>query len=396
MSEVERGQGKRANGEGSVYHVSRGDFWRAAITLDDGRRLVRKAKTERAANRLLRQMQVEREEGRLITQKMTVATFIERWLENTARQRVRPSTFECYQHKLRTHVLPTLGRIQLSKLTPDDLRALYRDKIGPRSEGKVSPTTMKTTHVILRNALEEAYGDGLVARNVADLVTPPKKAPFRPKPLTQDEALALLVAVRGHRHGPLWTFLLGTGARIGEAAALRWQDVDLEARTAHIRHTLTRPRVRPGLRTWELTPPKTTQSERVLPLPAFVVEALRAQQPRTKEMRLAAGPGWQDHGLVFPNDRGDPLRENHVLERWHVMLRQAGIPARRMHDLRGSAGSLLWADGTELRAIGDLLGHSSLKVTSDQYTARASQRLRELADRMDAMLGGPSAPVEAI
>jgi integrase len=395
MSEAERGKGKRANGEGSVYHVSNGDFWRAAITLDDGRRLSRKAKTEREANRLLRQMQAEREQGRLITQRMTVATFIERWLENTARQRVRPSTFECYQHKLKTHILPTLGRVQLSKLTPDHLRALYRDKIGPRSEGKVSPTTMKTTHVILRNALEQAYRDGVVARNVADLVTPPKKAPFRPKPLTQDEALALLIAVRGHRHGTLWTFMLGTGARFGEAVALRWQDIDLDRRTVHIRHTLARPLVRPGVRTWKLEPPKTDKSERVLSLPAFVVEALREQQTRTKEMRLVAGQGWQDHGFVFPNDRGDPLRENHVLERWHVMLRKAGIPARRMHDLRGSAGSLLWADGTELRAIGDLLGHSSLKITSDQYTARASQRLRQLADRLDAILASQP-PAEAI
>jgi integrase len=140
----------------------------------------------------------------------------------------------------------------------------------------------------------------------------------------------------------------------------------------HIRDTRIRSLVRPGVRVWKLAPPKTKQSVRVLPLPGFVASALREQRKMANEMRLAAGPRWRDHDFVFPNDVGDPIRENHGLERWHVALDKSGLLRRRMHDLRGSAATLLWAEGTELRAIGELRTDCAPSPTAPMRCSAAS------------------------
>jgi integrase len=331
----------------------------------------------------------------------TVAEHVRAWLLHTVQPSVRPSTFEAYAHKA-AMLMPLIGSKRLDKLAASDLRAAYarlatRGHPSPSPKRKVkpgglNPTSIKNAHVVLKAALQQAWRDGLVARNVADLVTPPKRADFTPAPFARGEALAVLDAIRPHRHGPLWTFMLGTGCRIGEAAALVWDDVDLVRRAVIVRHTLTWPLVRPGKRRWERTPAKTHKSRRALSLPLFVVAALREQRARNATARLAASD-WVDNGFVFPNLSGGPIRANHVLDAWHVALRDAGFEPRRLHDLRASVATLLFADGFETRSIADQLGHSSTSMTEGRYIGSVPEMLRQAASRLDDILT-PDEPSE--
>jgi site-specific recombinase XerD len=112
-----------------------------------------------------------------------------------------------------------------------------------------------------------------------------------------------------------------------------------------------------------------------VPLNAAAVAALRAQRVSANKLQLAA-KDWTELGLVFPNRYGKPLREDRVLKAFHRVCASAGIPRKRMHDLRHSLASHAYANGADLRDIQDLLGHSKLETTSAIYTASAPNRLR--------------------
>jgi integrase len=125
------------------------------------------------------------------------------------------------------------------------------------------------------------------------------------------------------------------------------------------------------------------------------VAALRAQRVATNEAQLAASD-WQDFGLVFPNSVGKPLREDHVLKAFHAVCQGAGLPRKRLHDLRHSLASHAYANGADLRDLQDLLGHSKLDITSAIYTASAPHRLRAAVDRLSwGPCEQPDSPAEA-
>jgi integrase len=229
-------------------------------------------------------------------------------------------------------------------------------------------------HIILFGSLKLARRRGYVGRNVAEDVDPPQPKPLDgiERALTAEQIEKLLQGMTGHRFEPFWTVLLNTALRFGEAAALRWEDIDLERRTLRVQRGLSR---LPGRNGFRFTAPKTARSRRAVPLNAAAVAALRAQRVAANKLQLAA-KDWTDLGLVFPNQYGKPLREDRVLKAFHRVCESAGIPRKRMHDLRHSLASHAFANGADLRDIQDLLGHSKLETTSAIYTASAPNRLR--------------------
>jgi integrase len=389
---------------GSVYQIKTGKRagkWAATVTMPDGKRRTRIASTATDAEQLRRSLLADMDTQAAPSGRApTVADHVKTWLLYTIRPSVRPSTFEAYQHKA-AMLMPLIGSKRLDKLEPADLRAAYarlatkghpspspKRKVKQDENGKpigLSSTSIKNAHNVIRMALEQAYRDGLVRRNIADLVTPPKQAEFDPQPFTRDEALAVLGAIKEHRHGPMWTVMLGTGIRIGEAAGLTWDNIDLAQRVVTITHTLTWPLDKPGQRHWERTPTKTKRSRRTLALPLFVVAALREQRARNAKAQLAAKI-WQDNRFVFPDTHGGPVRANHVLVAWHRLLASLGLAPRRLHDLRASTATLLFADGAESRTVADQLGHSTTAMTHGHYIGSVPEMLKQAADRLDEIL----------
>lgn len=186
----------------------------------------------------------------------------------------------------------------------------------------------------------------------------------------------------GHRHENLSVLMLATGLRFGEAAGLQWADVDLDGRFLTVRHSLAHLTGKG----WILAPPKTKSGRRTVPLAAIALEAVRLQQDVVKDFSDAAGDKWKDNALVFPSERGTPLRESHVLKRFHDLLDTTELPQRRMHDLRQSFATTLFALGTHPRAVQDMLGHARIEITLGTYTASVPEVLREAADNLDRAL----------
>jgi integrase len=369
--------GKRGNGEGSIYQDARG-LWRASVWIENGKRKYLSGRTRQDVARKLAAALQAREQGTIITApRQTVGQFFTRWLEDVVKPNLRPRSYAVYEGKTRLHIVPELGRLPMTALTPQHLQRLYAQK---QAEG-LAPKSVNNLHVVIHRALTYALRWGVVARNVAEAVEPPRVPVRELEPFTPEEIAILLEAVRGHRHERLWITMLATGIRFGEAAALRWADVDLDGRVIHVRHTLGPKGKNAGPRFAE---PKTNKGRRDLPLPAIAVEVLRLQLAETQLARELI-PGWHDLGLVFPSGLGTPLNESHVLARFQRVLAGAGLPKRRMHDLRHTYATRLFALGQHPRAVQDLLGHSRFEITMNLYTATVPEVLREAADRMDSV-----------
>jgi integrase len=381
-------QARRANADGSIFFWE-GRGWYAAITDTSGRRIQRKAprQTKGGAEKLLRELLAQRDRGELTKGTKTLSQFKEEWLEAARLRGCRPRTLESYREKIEKHVEPTLGRLQLAKITAENLDKLYAD----RQKAGASPTSVGMIHATLFNLLKLAKRRRYVAVNVAEHVDPPKATKYAARTMSIEECQNLLTAARDQRHGALWTFMLGTGCRFGEAAGLTWENLDMDDGIAHIRQQVTRERSDGKVR-YVLSPTtKSDAGQRDLPLPTWVMAALRSQRSRVVEMRLAAGPAWDDNDLVFPTDAGRPLQENHVLVVWHRVLKEIGIEGEgkrpvRMHDLRHTKGTLMIDEGEELVVVQRTLGHARQSITADLYVGKVPKALRKAADRFGELL----------
>jgi integrase len=232
---------RRGHGEGSIYR-RRDGRWVGVVDLgyENGKR-ARKyiyGKTRpRVATRLI-QVQRSRLEGLAVgDDRQTVSQFISTWLQSV-RPSLRPRTWERYEQLMRCHVLPQLGHIRLTRLTPQHLERLYAELV---DEG-LSPTTVHHIHATIHHALRQGVRLGVVPRNVSDFADPPRARRYEIHPLSQAEVRTLLEAAHGGRLEALYVLAVSTGMRIGELLALRWSDVDLDRARLRVRGTLQRTR----------------------------------------------------------------------------------------------------------------------------------------------------------
>jgi integrase len=371
---------KRGNYEGSVYRRSDGR-WVAAVSLGDGKRVHRYAKTRAdAAAKLAAVLKTAQDQLPIPPERGTVGQFLEDWLANTAKRSVRPSTFVSYEGLVRVHLVPELGKVSLIKLSPQHVERMINRKL----TAGLSPRRVEYMRAVLRRALNDALRWGLVARNVATLVTPPRAQRYEIRPLDPDQARAFLEAIQGDRLQALYSVALAVGLRQGEALGLRWEDVDLEQGTIHVRRALQRV---DG--TLQLVEPKTARSRRVVVLPGTVAAGLQQHRARQVAERLAAGSEWVDAGLVFCSPTGRPLDASNVTHAFQRHLARAGLPRQRFHDLRHACASLLLAQGVNPRVVMEVLGHSQITLTLNTYSHVLPSLTADAASRMDALLAVP-------
>jgi integrase len=248
-------------------------------------------------------------------------------------------------------------------------------------EEGLSPQTVRHIRATLRRALGQAMKWGLVSRNVATLVDPPKVSRKKVEALTPERAGEILEAVKGHRLESLYIVAMAVGVRQGEALGLHWKDIDFERGQLSVRRALQR--IDGELR---LVEPKSQQAKRTITLPEVALMALRAQRAQQNRERLAAGAEWQDSGFVFSTSVGTPLDGPNVTRTFQRLLKDAGLPPHRFHDLRHDCATLLLSQGVPLRVVKEMLGHSQISLTADTYAHVVPALQKDAADRMDQAL----------
>jgi len=366
---------RRGHGEGSIYQRSDGR-WAASITLEGRKRKTLYGKTRKEVQEKLRVAQNEQKQ-RLLTlgPQQMLKQYLEYWLEEVHRPTIRVGSYVGYRRVLDNHLIPILGHIQLQKLTPQDVQSLYTQKL---KEG-LSSRTLRTTHAILHKALDDAVRWKFVAQNMCDLVSPPRLTKHEIQTLTQEQARKLLEVARGHRLEALLTVAVATGMRRGELLGLRWQDIDVANKSLYIRRTVNQ---YPSFGYVE-NEPKTARSRRKIILPEFVLDALERHRAHQSVIRLKAGSAWHERGLVFCNTLGDYQNTQYLGMLFRALLKEAGLPRIRFHDLRHSAATLLLSMGVHPKVVQELLGHSNISMTMDTYSHVLPSMQQEAMDKLN-------------
>jgi integrase len=298
----------------------------------------------------------------------TVAEYLEEWLRDHAGVRVRQRTLEGYQGSVRRYILPRIGNLPLRQLSARHVQEMESALLrGGGSQGRgLSPRTVLHAHRVLSSALRTAERLGLVERNAAGTVDPPRVVRREMRTLAWDDVHRLLDQI-SH---PLFLFLvllaIQTGLRRSELLGLQWRDVNLDARTLSVRRALVK---LPSGGT-ELNVPKNGRG-RVVDLPVESVEFLSARHPG------GSGGG----GFLFCDANGNPVDPDFVSKTFKRLARESGLGYLRFHDLRHTHASLLLEANIHLKVVSERLGHSSVAITGDLYSHVLPSVQREAVER---------------
>jgi integrase len=332
---------------------------------------------------------------------MRTGEWLERWL--AARVSLRASTSRGYAAHVGGYLVPYLGGIPLAELSPADVQGMFTAIIcGDAALGRpVSAATLRRIHATLRAALNAAVRAGLITSNPGRW--PELPPAVRPRPQVWTPALAerweregwrpavgvwtaaqtsqFLGQVRAHRLYALFHLVALRGLRRGEAAGLRWADLDLAAGTLTVTGQLQQlgGRLVAG-------PPKSDAGRRVVALDRTTIAALRAHQVRQQAERGAAGTGWTETGYVFTTRKGKPVGPDQLTRLFRRLVAGSGLPPVTLHGLRHGAATLALAAGTDLKIVQDQLGHSTIALTADTYTSVLPETARAAADSTAAVL----------
>lgn len=371
---------KRGQNEGTICKRKDGR-WCAAITLGYQNRKFFYGRTAQEARQKMREAQRRFEQGLpLSDDNKAFGKFLDTWLSESVKPAVRTKTFIGYERDVRLHIKPVLGKIPLSKVTPDLIQKLLNQKL----EEGLSPATVCHIHAVLRKSLEQAVRWDKVVRNSAKLVDPPRIAKKEPRSLTPDQARAFLEAAAGDRLESFYNIAM-LGLRINEITALRWKDISFEEGTIRIVHQIQRS-TGGG---WKLAEPKSRAGRRTVGLPVVVAEGLRNHRKKQLEEKIRAGSGWEEHDFVFTSTGGTPLNSDNITKRsFKPLLKKAGLPDFRFHDLRVSSGTFLALRGVHPKTAQEILGHSDIRLTMSVYTAVLPELKRSAAEEMNDLLFG--------
>ena len=370
---------RRTQGDGSLFYDEDRDRWRGYLTVDGKRHYV-SGITKRQANDKLKDLQERVSRGSLSRGNVTLAAFGDHWLETEVRDNLKPSTYRSYRQQWLNHIKPALGHHKLHNLSPAHVRAFLhakRTQPSPVSGKVLSARTVQMLQTVLQTILNDAKRMELVDRNVVELTLPVTVEEIEVVPYTLEEVRKIITAARGDRYEAVFVVLVLTGLRPGEALGLRWMDIDFERQRIYVRGQLRR-----GYdRKLEYASTKT-RLQRAVAMPPQVVEALVGHRER-----MQAEVRDQPEAFVFVSRNGQPLSKRNIMDTWERIVRLAGVPRKRMYDLRHTAASLMGYAGGDLHLVGRALGHTSPNTTQ-RYRHYFADEQGRLAQALGQALSG--------
>ncbi|MDY5230226.1 MAG: tyrosine-type recombinase/integrase [Eubacteriales bacterium] len=379
---------KRGNGEGSVCRRPDGR-WQGSITIgrDDRGRLIRKyfyGKTRKETSEKLNRAIEELRDNRFINKSdnPTVEQWCHEWLWSYKRNSVKQKTFDQYETILRTHIIPDIGDIRLA-----DLKTMHIQRIiNKMHDSGLSHRTIEVMKIVMHAALKQAQRNKLVSENVCENVVLPRKQPKHIRVLNEDEQTKLIAALKDNYIGRGLLFALYTGMRRGEVLALKWSDYDKNEKTISITKALSRVRTynKNGNKTMlTVTTPKTDTSIRTVPLIDKAVELLAEHKRKQERYMELVGDYYTDNDLIFSSSRGDYLDPGNFNRKLNKTVKKIGIPRISPHVLRHSFATRGLEAEVSLKAMQELLGHSSITVTGDIYTHILKEQKRKEISKLN-------------
>lgn len=376
---------RRPNGDGMVR--KRGDGrWEGRIVVghkNNGKPIYRYvlAKTQKELTEKLHTLiETYRDSDLTEESSMTLGEWLDRWINGYMTLTIRESTLDGYKALIKNQIKPYLGNKPLSSLTTQDIQKFYNTV---REKGRVKPdkihgsqlsdSMVRGIHMLLHETLDAAVRDRLIVKNPANRTVIPKTN-YAPKQVLNDEQLDKFMNVI--KEDKLWYDFfyieLTSGLRRGEICGLKWEDFDSQCGSLKIQRTVTRLKDG-GLSTGET---KTVTGTRTIILPPSTAELFK----KRKENAVSE---W-----IFPNPcrPEEAMNPNKAYSRLKNLLKQAGLPSIRFHDLRHTFATHALAGGVDAKTLSGILGHTNASFTLDTYTHVTKDMQRGAADIIGNMM----------
>jgi integrase len=357
MATKERGIYERQTKRGKVYD--------AVATVQNRQKWSRGHVTIKAAKAARDEMAVSMRTGQMgqAPARLTLGEYIEkRWLPS----KLPDLGSEAQRHyTYMAHLISErLGHIRLAQLAPLDIEGF---KAGLRASGTRNANTQHLIFFLLSQALRQAVRWGLIYRNPADQVTPPRKVKREPPLLEMETIKRLLAAADNSAYGALVFMAMMTGMRFGELVALHWSDIDMATGVLRI--------------------PKSKTPKGVRAVGLGPVTLARLQTHRLEQMRFFTEKGAPPPPLVFLTPIGAQLDQGNFHHKWKEIIDAAAVKLR-FHDLRHVQATLLARAGVHPRVAQERLGHADSKMTLDVYTHLTVGDQLPAAAAVEELLGG--------
>ena len=282
---------------------------------------------------------------------------------------VKESTFAKYSRTVRLHITPAFPKCKLAKINQTQMELFAQSLINKGLSSKTARDVLTIFKQILKHSNAERHIDFSKIKL--------KSEHKEMRVFTRAEQNKLCKYLTHNADAAKLGVLLSlyTGIRIGELCALRWEDIDLTAKTLRVEKTMQRIDNLDGVGCKTkivITDPKSNSSLRIIPLPDFLVPMLKAQQKNPQAYVLTA----------------EKLRwmEPRTLQyRFKSMLKKAGVADANYHCTRHSFASRAVELGVDVKTLSEILGHSKIEITLSRYVHSSFDLKRECMDKMNLL-----------
>lgn len=339
--------------------------------------------------------------------KFTLNSFYDAYIEQ--KQELKPSTRTNYKYMYKKYVRNDIGMRKLADIKYSDIKKFYNHLI--RDLG-FKPNSMEIIHTILRPIFSTAVRDGYIRLNPTDgAMAEIKKSHNWEKPkrhaLTEKQQEVFVNYIKNHKtynHWvPLFTVLLGTGCRVGEAVGLTWNDCDFENGIISINHNLIyRPDEHTGVSRFSITTPKTKAGEREIPMLDAVKKALLTE--KAKQLQHGFNKTEIDgySGFVFTSRVGGVLCGHNVNRAIERIIRDYNaeetefakkqgrepilLPHFSAHNLRHTFCTRMCENESNIKIIQEIMGHADITTTMDIYNEATRDKKKESFSNLEGKM----------
>jgi integrase len=380
---------KRANQEGSIRLRADGR-WEALYSTPGGKRKSIYGKTQAEVRVKLNKISHSIGNGCYIENKnITFGSWLDEWLMTYAKPNIRTSTYASYETYIRGHIKPVLGKIKIQNLKPDMLQKFLNGKQNAgrldNSKGGLSTKTIRNLYNMIHASLQQAYKNGIVYKNIADLITLPKIIKNEIQVFSVQEQKRLENKCKEYRLGVGVILTLYTGIRLGELLGLMWSDIDIKNKSMTIRRTLNRLTVHddPTKKTAiVIGEPKSAKGQRDIPLQGFLIPMLMNFKRRQREERLLPRQSCLNDNYVICNEQGKYIEPRTYQDFFKRMLKEAGITFTNFHVLRHSFSTRAIEHNFDIKVLSDILGHADASTTLNKYGHALPDHKKQSMDKL--------------
>jgi integrase len=310
---------------------------------------------------------------------MSLNEYLDKWFEETAKPRLRESTYNQYVWIAKSYIRKQLGLMQLADIQAYQVQKCY----GELKKQGLSPRTIRYTHNVLSSAMKQAVKWKTIIQNPCELCDLPRQEKKEMLCLSPVETQKFLTVAKESKWFALFLTVIETGMRPEEYLGLQWKDIDFEHRNLSVR----RAAIEKKGGGFYFTEPKTKKSRRKIPISNSVLIALKSHRRNQLEERMKIASEYNNNDLVFASELGTPLqRKNFTGRHFKPLLKKAELPNIRLYDLRHTTATLLLSAGENPKVVSERLGHASIVLTLDTYSHVLPTMQEAATEKLEKMM----------